>query len=88
MNSVIDYSAIFARQRHDIDRFFRDTLVASRAVTHMESPFESFLRFVVGFTVFISVSFGVTYAVNTYSQMQEVEKQTASAFQAMIIPEM
>lgn len=54
----------------------------------MESPFESFLRFVVGFTVFISVSFGVTYAVNTYSQMQEVEKQTASAFQAMIIPEM
>jgi len=51
----------------------------------MESPFESFLRFVVGFSVFISVSFGVTYAVNTYSKMQEIEKQTAAAFQAMVV---
>lgn len=50
----------------------------------MQTPFESFLRFVVGFSVFISVSFGVTYAVSTYSQMQEIEEQTAAAFKAMV----
>jgi hypothetical protein len=50
----------------------------------MDSPLQSFLRFVVGFSVFISVSFGVTYAVNTYTVMQEKEKQTAVAFAAMI----
>lgn len=50
----------------------------------MESPVGSFLRFVVGFSVFISVSFGVTYAVSTYTAMQEQEKQTAAAFEAMV----
>ncbi|MBI5457022.1 hypothetical protein HY969_04775 [Candidatus Kaiserbacteria bacterium] len=50
----------------------------------MESPVGSFMRFVVGFSVFISVSFGVTYAVNTYTAMQEKEKQTAAAFEAML----
>ncbi len=50
----------------------------------MESPVGSFLRFVIGFSVFISVSFGVTYAVSTYTVMQEKEQQTAAAFEAMI----
>lgn len=44
----------------------------------------SFMRFVVGFSVFISVSFGVTYAVNTYSIAQENEQQSAAAFEAMV----
>jgi len=48
------------------------------------TPFESFLRFVVGFTVFISVSMGVTYAVTTLSARQEQERQTAVAFQALV----
>ena len=48
------------------------------------APFESFLRFVIGFTVFISVSFGVTYAVNSYTVAQQQEEQTAAAFQAMV----
>lgn len=50
----------------------------------MESPVSSFLRFVVGFAVFISISFGITYAVNTISIAQEKEQQTAAAFQAMV----
>ncbi len=50
----------------------------------METSVGSFLRFVVGFSVFISVSFGVTYAVNTYSIAQEKEQQAAAAFGAMI----
>lgn len=50
----------------------------------METPVGSFLRFVVGFSVFISVSFGVTYAVNTYSIAQENEQQSAAALKAMV----
>jgi hypothetical protein len=52
----------------------------------MPSPVSSFLRFVVGFSVFLSVSFGVTYTVNTISEKQEMERQTAAALQAMLAP--
>ena len=50
----------------------------------MPSPVSSFLRFVVGFSVFLSVSFGVTYTVNTISIKQEQERQTAAALRAML----
>ncbi len=48
------------------------------------APVGSFLRFVVGFMLFISISFGVTYAVNSYTTKQDTEKQTAAAIQAML----
>jgi hypothetical protein len=50
----------------------------------MPQPVSSFLRFVIGFSVFLSVSFGVTYTVNTISIKQEQERQTASALKAML----
>ena len=49
-----------------------------------QSPAGSFFRFVVGFTVFISVSFGVTYAVNTYTTYKDAQEQTAAALHAML----
>jgi hypothetical protein len=48
------------------------------------SPVGSFMRFLVGFTVFISVGFGVTYAVQTVATNQEQEQQTAAAIQAAL----
>jgi hypothetical protein len=47
----------------------------------------SFFRFVLGFTLFIALSFGITYAVNTISIAQEKERQTAAAFQMMLTGE-
>lgn len=44
----------------------------------------SFLKFVLGFTVFIAISFGLTYAVTTYSIAQERERQVGAAFQALV----
>ena len=44
----------------------------------------SFFRFVLGFTLFIALSFGITYAVTTISIAQEKEKQVGAAFQVMI----
>lgn len=49
-----------------------------------DSPVGSFLKFAIGFMVFISVSFGVTIAVNVYAQKQDAERQTAAALQAML----
>ena len=48
------------------------------------TPVESFLQFVAGFTVFISVSFGVTYAVSVVEEQQAAKDQTASALEAML----
>ena len=50
----------------------------------MQSSLQSFLRFAIGFMVFISVSFGVTFAVNTISAKQEKERQTAAAFDVLM----
>lgn len=44
----------------------------------------SFFRFTLGFTLFIALSFGITYAVNTVVVQQEKEQQTAAAFQTMM----
>jgi len=48
------------------------------------SPTGSFLRFVIGFFVFISVSFGVTYLVQTISSQQQAEQQAAAAEALML----
>ena len=48
------------------------------------APLESFLKFVAGFTVFISVSFGVTYLVATVEEQEAAELQTAAALEAML----
>jgi hypothetical protein len=48
------------------------------------APLGSFLRFVIGFMLFISISFGVTYAVQKYAVGQQAQQQTAAALQAML----
>lgn len=44
----------------------------------------SFFRFTLGFTLFIALSFGITYAVTTISIAQEKERQVGAAFQVMV----
>ena len=43
------------------------------------------MRFVIGFTMLISISFGVTYAVNTYAAKQGAAQQEAAAASAMLV---
>ncbi len=45
------------------------------------SPANSFLKFLAGFLVFISLSFGLTYAVNSYTVAQQ-QAQAAAAVRA------
>lgn len=49
-----------------------------------QNPSSSFFRFLLGFLTFISVSFLVTFAVGSYTVAQDSEKQTASAFEALV----
>ncbi|MBI5645124.1 hypothetical protein HY970_03430 [Candidatus Kaiserbacteria bacterium] len=49
-----------------------------------QSPISSFLKFLIGFLTLISVSFGVTYAVNTIAQSQDAS-QSASAAKALML---
>lgn len=49
-----------------------------------QAPVGSFVRFLVGFLTFISVSFGVTIAVNVYASTQDAESQAAAALSAML----
>lgn len=44
----------------------------------------SFLKFFIGFMLLISLSFGITFAVDTYAKSQDQERQTASALQALL----
>lgn len=44
----------------------------------------SFMRFVIGFCTFISVSFGVTYVANVYAVEQDTAKQQAAAAAFML----
>ncbi len=48
------------------------------------TPVEHFFKFVTGFTVFIAVSFGVTYAVTSIDERQTKERQQAAALEAML----
>ncbi|HWO07654.1 MAG TPA: hypothetical protein VNM40_03680 [Candidatus Paceibacterota bacterium] len=50
----------------------------------MQRSLNSFFRFVLGFTVFIGVGLGLTYAVATIEMEQQKEEQTAAAFRAMV----
>lgn len=54
---------------------------------HMEQGVGSFARFTLGFLVFVSLSFGLTYAVGSYTLEQEKEEQAAAALQAMLVEE-
>jgi hypothetical protein len=49
----------------------------------METPLESFLKFVVGFFTFISVSFGVTYLAQQGIIAQMQIEETTQAAQAV-----
>ena len=48
------------------------------------NPADSFFKFLVGFVTFISVSFIITFAVSSYTIVQEEQKQTAAVFRALI----
>jgi len=48
------------------------------------TPLSSFTRFFFGFTLLISISFGVTFAVQAYTSGQEGERQQAAAAAAML----
>ena len=49
-----------------------------------QTPLGSFTRFLFGFTLLISISFGVTYAVQTYATGQDAERQQAAAAAVML----
>lgn len=49
-----------------------------------QSSVGSFLQSVLGFLLFIAVSFGITYVVNTLSVQHEAQAQQAAALQAML----
>ena len=48
------------------------------------SPTGSFFKFTIGFLVFISVSFGVTFAVSSYTLQEARVEAAAAAQQAML----
>ncbi len=50
----------------------------------MEDSVGSFTRFLLGFVVFLSVSFGLTYAVSVYARIEGQKAETAAAYQAMV----
>lgn len=45
---------------------------------------ESFFKFTLGFLLFITISFGVTYGVNSYAAQQQAAAEQASALRALI----
>lgn len=49
------------------------------------TPLGSFTRFFFGFTLLISISFGVTFAVQKIVASQEASKQQAAAATAMLV---
>lgn len=44
----------------------------------------SFFRFVLGFTLFVALSMGITYAVTTIEIAQQKKEQTAAAFEVLL----
>ena len=49
-----------------------------------QQPVSEFFKFTLGFLVFITVSFGVTFAVNSYTVAQTADQQAAAAITAML----
>ena len=58
--------------------------VISRGILVVMNSSNSFLKFTLGFLMFISLSFVITYAVNSYTVAQEEREQTATAVQSML----
>jgi len=56
----------------------------SQGILFSMSSTGSFLKFTVGFLTFISVSFIVSFAVNTYEVSKSAEEQTAAAIETML----
>lgn len=54
------------------------------AIGDMHRAMSSFMRFLLGFTLFISVSIGITYAVTRIEIAQQKEEQTAAAYQVLL----
>lgn len=50
----------------------------------MARQMNSFFRFVLGFTVFISVSLGLTVVAGSFALEREKEKQAAAALEALL----
>ncbi|MDO8514638.1 MAG: hypothetical protein Q7S50_03785 [bacterium] len=48
------------------------------------TPASSFARFSFGFLLLISISFGVTFAVQKYATSQDAARQQAAAAAAML----
>ena len=48
------------------------------------NPTESFLRFTFGFLLFVGLSVGITFAVNTYTTQQTAAANQAAALKALI----
>lgn len=48
------------------------------------SPAGSFVRFLTGFLTLITMSFGLTYAVNAYSTAKNAEQSAAAAKAKML----
>jgi hypothetical protein len=48
------------------------------------SPVNSFLRFFIGFMILISLSFGITFAVQKYAGSQDAARQEAAAAALML----
>lgn len=51
------------------------------------APLNSFLKFAIGFMVFVSLSLGLTFAVSSYTASRDETHQTASALQALLVQE-
>ena len=49
-----------------------------------ETPVNSFLRLTLGFLAFIGISFGVTFAVNSYTTQQTAAANQAAALKALV----
>ena len=47
-------------------------------------PVGSFLKFTIGFLTFITVSFGVTYAVNVPAAAKDADQAAAAALARML----
>lgn len=50
----------------------------------MQRSMNSFFRFVLGFTVFIGLSLGITVVAGTFALEREKEKQAAAALEALL----
>ncbi|HEY4525032.1 MAG TPA: hypothetical protein VJL39_01550 [Candidatus Paceibacterota bacterium] len=48
-------------------------------------PVNSFAKFTLGFLTFLSVSFGVTYAVSTLAEAKDADQAAAAALAQMLV---